>query len=129
MKSKDKKFRKNDIDKIIKYEQNFINELIKINKQPIISLVDAHKRIWINTFIAQSYYSMAVLENMKKETKYEVIVSYKNYIIRFLKKKNLAFAVPKSAICFIGGEYNSKSTPLKNRIKWAIEEIKEMIDK
>ena len=50
------------IKKVIKHEQDFIDELIKFNKQPITSLVDSYNRTWINVFIAQSYYFMAVLE-------------------------------------------------------------------
>lgn len=53
------------INKIIKSQQKFIEELAEINRQPIVGIVDAHNRTWVNVFTAQAYYYMAFLENWK----------------------------------------------------------------
>lgn len=54
------------IDKAIKSEQELIDKLVELNKRPIENLRDAHRATWINVFIAQAYYFMAVLEKLKR---------------------------------------------------------------
>ncbi|KKQ98991.1 MAG: hypothetical protein UT24_C0029G0003 [Candidatus Woesebacteria bacterium GW2011_GWB1_39_12] len=59
-------------------------------------------------------------ERVYKENKYEIIVKYKGYILRFFKQHNISFGVPENVICIKGGVYDSKSVSLKLRAKYAL---------